>query len=459
MIEPSSLLPFAVRTSFGPVSLQPVSSLNLICRITAYRRAVHSLGWNAKFLSSARQNTTGEKMGAKSNGFHVALVIPSLRIGGAERSTLRIARGLVERGHRVDVVLLGNINSLQHEVPSGARILHLTDSGSHSEDTSRNRIRAQEQVGFSLSFLLKRNYVRNSIRIGAYIDDERPDFVLPALPGAKIATLLCATRTEFKPRIVPIFRNHILKRSWKERRLLAKLLESASHTIAVSDGVAESIKSHLSVPDEKVTRIYNPVVVPETLRLAEQPPDHPWFLESDIPIVLGAGRLGRVKDFPTLLRAFAITARKRPARLIILGDGTWRRRLESLVRRLDLVDSVSLTGWVANPYSFMSRASAFLLSSRYEGLPNVLIEALSCGCPCASTDCPSGPREILDHGCVGPLVPVGDHVALSEALDRLLTDPPNTDIVLTHAQRFAFPRSISQYEKLLHNVGNQESIL
>lgn len=400
----------------------------------------------------AQEHTSQRMMGTKSNAFHVALVIPSLRIGGAERSTLRIARGLVERGHKVDVVLLGNTNALQHDVPSGARIIHLTSSSSFPQNTVHRRIRVQDQTGFPLSLLVKSSYAHNSMRIAAYIDDQRPDFVLPSLPGAKIATLLSTACTEFQPRIVPIFRNHILKRSWKERQLLAKLLDVAAHTIAVSDGVADSVRRHLSMPEEKVTRIYNPVVVPETHRLAEMPPDHPWFSESDIPIVLGAGRLGRVKDFPTLIRAFALTARNRPVRLIILGEGTWRTRLEKLVQRLQINNSVSLPGWVENPYSYMRRASAFLLSSRYEGLPNVLIEALSCGCPCASTDCPSGPREILDNGRVGPLVPVGDHVALSESLHALLDNPPNGDLLLAQAQRFSFSRSVSQYEKVLSTI-------
>ena len=385
-------------------------------------------------------------MAPQPRRLHIALAIQSLRIGGAERSTLRIARGLLERGHAVDIVLLGSTVALQHDIPRDARVFHLVPP---EGSILRERFALNGEVGIPLLPLLKKKYLKDARSISAYIEEQRPDFVLPTLPGAKISTLIAASGTSYKPAIVPIFRNHILKRSWKERQLLARLLSRADHAVAVSDGVAESLTQHLSLPRSRLTRIYNPAVLPETLRLASEEPDHPWFSDADIPIVLGAGRLGRVKDFPTLLRAFERTTRKRPLRLIILGEGNWRSRLERLIRKLDLTDSVSMPGWVANPYSYMCRASAFLLSSRYEGLPNVLIEALSCGCPCASTDCRSGPREILDNGRIGPLVPVGDHVALSEALELLLDGPPVGELLMAQAERFSFHSSIGNYESLL----------
>ena len=394
-------------------------------------------------------------MAPQSRRLHIALTIQSLRIGGAERSTLRIARGLLERGHAVDVVLLGSTVALQHDIPRDARVFHLVPP---EGSILRDRFSLKDEVGIPLLPLLKKKYLKDARSISAYIEEQRPDFVLPALPGAKISTLIAATGTSYKPAIVPIFRNHILRRSWKERQLLARLLRRADHAVAVSDGVAESLTQYLAVPRSNLTRIYNPAVLPETLRLASEKPDHPWFSDTDIPIVLGAGRLGRVKDFPTLLRAFERTARKRPVRLIIFGEGNWRSRLERLVRKLDLADSVSMPGWVTNLYSCMRRASAFLLSSRYEGLPNVLIEALSCGCPCASTDCRSGPKEILDNGRIGPLVRVGDHVALSKALDQLLDDPPCKELLMAHAERFSFCGAINCYEDLLLGLSHSSSL-
>ena len=388
-------------------------------------------------------------MAPQSRRLHIALAIQSLRTGGAERSTLRIARGLLERGHAVDIVLLGSTIALQHDIPRDARVFHLIPP---EGSILRDRFALKDEVGIPLLPLLKKKYLKDARSISAYIEEQRPDFVLPTLPGAKISTLIAATGTSHTPAIVPIFRNHILRRSWKERQLLARLLKCADHAVAVSDGVAESLTQYLALPKNKLTRIYNPVVLPETLRLASDTSDHPWFSDTHIPIVLGAGRLGRVKDFPTLLRAFERTARKRSVRLIILGEGNWRSRLERLVRKLDLSDSVSMPGWVTNPYSYMHRA--FLLSSRYEGLPNVLIEALSCGCPCGSTDCRSGPKEILDNGRIGPLVPVGDHVALSKALDQLLDGPPCRELLMARAEQFSFYGAINCYEELLHSLSH-----
>ena len=138
-----------------------------------------------------------------------------------------------------------------------------------------------------------------------------------------------------------------------------------------------------------------------------------------------------------------------PARLILLGDGSQRKDLTALVRRLDLEDRVSMPGWVDNPYAFMARASLFVTSSRMEGLPGVLIEALACGCPCVSTDCPSGPAEILEGGRIGRLVPIGDVEALAEAMRLTLEDPPPRTLLLKRAEYFSAENSVAMYERLI----------
>ena len=173
------------------------------------------------------------------------------------------------------------------------------------------------------------------------------------------------------------------------------------------------------------------------------------MLDSDTPVILGAGRLARVKDFPTLLRAFRQVSRKHRVRLIILGEGSWRRRLENMVRKMGLGSIVSLPGWVSNPYAFMSRASMFVLSSKCEGLGNVLIEAMACGCPCISTNCPSGPAEILGDGEFGRLVPVGDESKLAAAMEHVLLHPPSKDILLSRASEYSFDDSIDLYERIV----------
>ncbi|MCZ6872143.1 MAG: glycosyltransferase, partial [bacterium] len=159
---------------------------------------------------------------------------------------------------------------------------------------------------------------------------------------------------------------------------------------------------------------------PETRKKVQAPLVHPWFEPGCPPVLLAVGRLAKQKDFGTLLRAFARLRRSQPARLLILGEGPERPALETLVRELGLEQDVRLPGFVDNPYAYMARASAFVLSSLWEGLPTVLVEALFCGAPVVATDCPSGPREILRGGELGGLVPMRDPVALADSMQMAL---------------------------------------
>ncbi len=169
--------------------------------------------------------------------------------------------------------------------------------------------------------------------------------------------------------------------------------------------------------------IRNPVVGPAIDRLAADDPGHPWLKGGGPPVVLGVGRLTRQKDFPTLLRAFARLRERVDARLIILGEGEDRDALEALARELDIGDVTDLPGFVDNPYGWMRRANVFVLSSAWEGSPNALTEALYLGTPVVATDCRSGPRELLEDGRYGPLVPVGDTEALAGAIEATLARP------------------------------------
>jgi glycosyltransferase involved in cell wall biosynthesis len=195
------------------------------------------------------------------------------------------------------------------------------------------------------------------------------------------------------------------------------------------------------------------VVSPGIAERAATAPAHPWFAPArEVPIILGVGRLAGLKDFPTLLRAFARLRARRPARLVILGDGPHRRRLAWLARRLGLAADVDLAGWAANPYAFYAAADLFVLSSRAEGLPNALLEAMACGCPVVSTDCPSGPREILDGGRLAPLVPVGDPAALAEAIDRALATPPDRAALQRRARAFSMDASAEAHLDLFRRL-------
>jgi glycosyltransferase involved in cell wall biosynthesis len=223
---------------------------------------------------------------------------------------------------------------------------------------------------------------------------------------------------------------------------------SADRIIAVSDGVAEDLAKTARLPRERITTVYNPAVSPSLELKAKDVLDHPWFQPGEPPVILAVGRFTSVKGFDALIRAFAGLKGRSHARLMILGEGRERTALERLVRDCGLAQDVAMPGFVRNPYRYMARAKAFVVSSRYEGLSMVLIEALACGCPVVSTDCPSGPREVLEGGKYGPLVPVGDVSALTNAMARVLARPPPAERLRRRAQDFYVDRVVERYEKI-----------
>ena len=230
--------------------------------------------------------------------------------------------------------------------------------------------------------------------------------------------------------------------------LAKNLYPWADGIVAVSQGVGDDLAQFVDLDGKHIHVIYNPVVRPELHELARQPLDHPWFRPGEPPVVLGVGRLNPQKDFGTLIRAFAKVVQTREARLLILGEGAQRDELEALVKELHLVQQVSLPGFATEVYAYMSRASLFVLSSKWEGLPGVLIEAMCCGTPVVSTDCPSGPREILKNGMYGDLVPMGSVDALADAiatnLDGGSTGPPRESW-----RRFEPETVVNQYLEVL----------
>jgi glycosyltransferase involved in cell wall biosynthesis len=238
--------------------------------------------------------------------------------------------------------------------------------------------------------------------------------------------------------------------------VLRRAYDQADAVVAVSDGVADDLAAWSGLARGRITTIYNPVATPDLAALQRAPVDHPWFQPGAPPVVMSAGRLSRAKDFPTLIRAFARVRRALPARLVIFGQGKseWKTTksiaaLRQLAAGLGIAADVALPGFVANPFAYMARAATFALSSINEGLPGVLIQAMACGCPVVSTDCPSGPAEILAAGRYGRLVPPGDDRALAEAIIATLEAPPPADVLRERAGFFSVERAVAQYERLM----------
>ena len=408
----------------------------------------------------------------ETSGLHIALVIPHLGGGGAERVVVNLAEGFIGRGHRVDIVVFRT--RIHRRVPKDARLFFVepeTDGRTRGGPEAppggliqlpatarpRDRCGMIRALNWDPLCLPGPRLLRQTRAMACYMEMAKPDCVLPSLPRPKTATLLASRLLPDHPPIVPIVHSFVSFRRYRHRRRYRHLLAGAAHLVAVSQGVAASLSETTGIPPERIATIYNPVVATELATRMEEPPDHPWLLDGTTPVILAAGRLSRPKDYPTLIKAFARLAARRPCRLVIIGEGRRRRALEALVARLGLTDRVSLPGWVPNPFAFMSRASLLAMSSRHEGLPTVLVEALACGCPCVSTDCQAGPAEILQGGEFGSLAPVGDDDALARAMAQVLDDPPPRHVLRGRAAEFSTERAVLAYETLLDTVGRPRS--
>ena len=358
----------------------------------------------------------------------LAIFLPSLRGGGAERTMLNLAHGLSERGYAVDLVLARAEGPYLREVKESIRLVDLNGS----------------RLLTSLPVLVR------------YLRHERPLAMLSIMNYTSIVALWARRLAGVSTQVVVSERNMLSYAAQQAPdqplrlmpRLIRRFYPWADGIVAVSKGVADDLAQVTDLPRERIQVIYNPVVTPELREKAQAPLDHPWFAPGEPPVLLAAGRLVMKKDFPTLIQAFARVRRARPARLLILGQGPERPVLQALVRQLGLEQDVSLPGFVANPYPYMARAALFVLSSRWEGLPGVLIEALYCGVPLIATDCPSGPREILADGQYGQLVPVGDVAALTRAIETALagnapSPPPES------WQPFELETVVNQYASIL----------
>lgn len=291
-----------------------------------------------------------------------------------------------------------------------------------------------------------------------YLKSEQPDVVLSTVgPNNIIASFAkWMSRVQFRLylreafAISPYLREvGIVKRNII-RLLMLNLYPKSNGIIAISKGVADDLSCITGIPESRINVIYNPVEAAEIAHLAAKKPDHAWLEDGQQPVILGVGRLCKQKDFLTLIRAFSLVHKERALRLIILGEGEERSNLEKLIRQLDLESAVSMPGWVDNPFAYMSRAAVFVLSSAWEGYGNVLVEAMAAGASVISTNCPSGPSEILENGKWGRLVPVGDSGAMADAILAVLDSTTDKNSLIMRANQFDL---YSQSDKYLKEMG------
>jgi glycosyltransferase involved in cell wall biosynthesis len=354
----------------------------------------------------------------------IALFFRSLGGGGAEKVMLNLASGFIRRGIKVDLVLGKAWGPHLKKVPSEVRLIDLKASG----------------------------ILATVFALASYLRREQPCVAISAMHYANEIALWAKCIARVSTRIIVTEHNTLsqsLPQTTKMRRHLIPLFikyfyPKADGVVTVSQKAAEDLAQFTGLPLERIQSIYNPVIDFELLEKARAPLDHPWFLPQEPPVILGVGKLEAQKDFPTLIRAFAWVRKVREARLAILGWGPDRPQLEALIQELGLEEDAALLGYVDNPYPYMARAAVFVLSSAWEGLPTVLIEAMAVGTPVVSTDCPSGPAEILDNGKYGWLTPVGDSTALAKAILAAI-DSKEKKVESSWLEQFSLETATQQY--------------
>jgi glycosyltransferase involved in cell wall biosynthesis len=363
-----------------------------------------------------------------SSRTHVCLFPGQLQLGGVGRNTLNLAEELLRRGVRVDLFLSKRAGPYVSQIPEGARIWE-----------GGGRVRS------------------SVIHLVRYLRAERPQLLVSARPYINLAAVLAVRLAGTATKVVVTERTstetELRVRGGLRERLITLgcrvVYPHADHVVAVSESVAGDLERVTRLPRERIKVIYNPVVTRRIQDLQARPVDDAWVERSTNPLVLGIGRLTVQKDFPTLIRAVAQLEDDTPVRLAILGEGEDRESLQELVKTLGIEDRVYLPGYVDNPYAWMSRANLLVLSSGWEGLPTVLIEAMATGTPVVSTDCPGGSREILADGEFGTLVPMGSVPALAEAIRETLAQPIAGSRLRERAREFSAEAAADRYLELI----------
>jgi glycosyltransferase involved in cell wall biosynthesis len=362
-----------------------------------------------------------------------AIYIHDLSFGGVERQSLAMAKELREHGIDVTLVVHQLRGELMPFLPEGVPVVNLNSART-----------LQDIAGL-------RNYLRT----------EHPDVFMANVDHNNIAAALANMLTRTPTKLVicqhnPLTAGYHATVNWKHRVVpwFYRALEpSIDHAVAVSNGIADEL-INLGLPPSKVSTIFNAVIGEDFEARANMPVDHRWLVNKDRPVFVTAGRLVEMKDHRTLLRAFAIHLERRPSRLIVMGAGPMLAELQTLANTLGITEHVAFEGFVANPLPFMSAADAFVLSSRAEGFGNVLVEALGCGTPVISTDCPHGPSDILANGQFGILVPPQDPKAMADAFSRLLDDRQHwsRERLRDRANTFTYSACVEQYAKLFRTL-------
>ncbi len=413
-----------------------------------------------------------------SDRLHVGFLLTSLNGGGAERNTLRLARTLIARGHRADLVIPCFAGDLRAAIPPGMRVRRARIPGTDRRllrEVQRSGVRVEavtlnpfgvarawrvlNRKGLGLPIQRHHRVCAYAHMIASYIREVSPSVLVSALRGADAGAVCAAALANHVVPVVVTVRTNITADYAPDWLTAARTLYPlADAVVAVSKGVAECVRQSLGIEPGRVSAIYNGVPADSIWKLAQADVTHPWFADGQPPVVLSVGREALQKDHYTLLDAFGLARREVDARLVILGklSASYREGLRSVARGHGVNEDMDFLDFDENPFRYMRRASLLVLSSRWEGLPTVILEALACGTPVVSTDAPYGPREIL--GQWGDLPPVGDPSALARALVATLRGArPTEESLRARAADFSDENAADAYVTLFKQLLSRQS--
>jgi glycosyltransferase involved in cell wall biosynthesis len=365
----------------------------------------------------------------------IANFLPSLSGGGAERVVINLCASF-PRDEVQPVLIAGSLTGpFVDNIDDDVEVIDLKCPNiRHSIGPLRDYIQ-QAKLDLLISHLSHANIAALWAMRKLRKLNQKQDLGLPEIAVVEHMTMSAYRGKKWRDKLI--------------RPLARRLYKSADQVVAVSNAAARDLEQQLQLPPSSVTTIYNPVVGPHIHKSRQEPLQHPFVENHSEPLILAAGRLSEQKDYPTLIQAFAQLQTTVPSRLAILGDGEERSSIETLIDKLRLSERVCLVGFTENPYQWMQRADLYVLSSRWEALPTVLIEAMACGCNVVSTDCPSGPAEILGDQFAHRLAACVDPSALAATIKQALDEPLDSDAIIEQASQFNFTTAARRYIELL----------
>jgi len=328
----------------------------------------------------------------------ILFVRPTLGYGGADRVTVNLLQAFDRSHFHCDIALMRAEGEFLDQIPSDVQLFDL-----------------KSKSLWSMWMPLKK-----------LIAESDYDVIYSTCGGASMPMMLAAWLGSFKGITVVSERNILFppNKSKTKRRLMiiikAFLYKKATRVTAVSKGVAKECEEILGIAPNRIKVVYNPIVNNGLLKGAQEKVVHPFYDQYD-KIILAVGRLEWQKDYDTLLKAFKkVIQVNDKVGLFILGKGALESHYRSIVSDMGLADNVCFAGFDKNPFKYMAASDVYVLSSRHEGMPGTLVQAMACGAACIATDCPTGPNELIVDGENGYLVKLGDHSAMAERMLRLL---------------------------------------